>query len=109
MRDCVRDSWIFWNRGIEDGVVENLQGSPLLAVEIEDDDFVAARFEERRGQVERFLRTDIPEAAERAAVDPDHAFAQLAGVEEGVGRVVDGESGVIEARTLAGRTPLEGS
>ena len=84
-------------------MVEALQGSALLAIEIEEDDFVAAGLEERRGQVERFLRADVPEAAEGAAVDPDHAFAELAGVEEGVGRVVDGEGGAIEAGALAGR------
>jgi hypothetical protein len=37
------------NGGVEDGVVKALLGSSLLAVEIEEDDFVAARLEERRG------------------------------------------------------------
>ena len=58
--------------------------------------------QEGGGQVEGLLRADVPEAAEGAAVDPDHAFSQLAGIEKGVRWCVDVEGGPVEAGPGAG-------
>lgn len=57
----------------------------------------------RAGEEERLLRADLPEAAQRASIDPDRAFGQAARVEKGVGGVGKGDFRAVETGTGAGR------
>ncbi len=50
--------------------------------EVEDDDFVSALTEPRAGDEESLLRTDLPEAADRVAIDPQGSFSKVPDVEE---------------------------
>ena len=53
-------------------------------MEVEDDDLVFAGAEPWAGDVEGLLRADVPEAADRVAVDPESSLGEVADVEEGV-------------------------
>jgi len=72
---------------VEDGFGEAAESEASAGFggeHIEDDDFVFADAKEGRGEIESLLRADVPDAAERVAVDPDDAFREGARVEERV-------------------------
>src|SRR5580698_153574 len=84
------------------GAVENgrrtaCDGLTRRALEIENDYVVLAFVQPRAGQVESHLGADVPDAAQRVAVDPDEAFGECAGVEEGVAYLVYLKCAAIEA------------
>src|SRR5579872_1376948 len=70
-----------------------------LSSKCEDDNLVPSLLEVRSGHIERLLRTDIPEAAERMAVDPDRTFAPSACVQEGITERLQIEVTLIEGRS----------
>src|SRR5579872_2145695 len=70
-----------------------------LSSKCEDDNLVPSLFEIRSGHIQRLLRTDIPEAAERMTVDPDRALAPSARVEERIAGRLRIEMTLIEGRS----------
>src|SRR5690606_5235145 len=54
------------------------------------------------GHIHGLLRTDVPEATDVVTVDPDHAFAEVAHVEEGVVSLGDLEGAAPEGRAGLG-------
>ena len=87
---------------VEDGGGFSFYGFVGAACEVEDDDFVGALVEPGGGDVEGLLGADVPDAAQGVAVDPDEAFGERAGVQEGIGDLFDRERGAIEAGAGAG-------
>jgi hypothetical protein len=82
---------------VEDRVRHEAECAARLAVDIEDHDLVVAFLQPWRRKIERALRADVPEAAERLAVEEDFSFTQSARIEIGICRFVDVKCRPIEA------------
>src|SRR5579862_4257315 len=74
-----------------------LDGGAAHAVSIEDNHVVRACMQPRAGQVERLLRTDVPDAPQRPTVDPDKAFGRAVGVEKRIAHAIYLQCSAIEA------------
>lgn len=58
-----------------------------FALQVEDRNFIGTVFEPRAGRVQRKLRADRPEAAERVSIEKRNAFREPVRIEEGVGEI----------------------
>ena len=86
--------------GIEDGVVDALDGQRCaVRMQFQDDQLVLLA-KQVAGDVQCLLRADRPVAAERETVDPCAAFVAAVQVEEGIDAGLCGEGAAEEAGML---------
>src|ERR1035441_4501322 len=107
-RKCASECYILARAGVllaQIGRGEAFNTPRWRSIELEHNHLVRALLQPRPRQIQRVLRPNVPEPAQRVAIDPELPLAELAGVQKRVARLLHLERPTIEARSAAGGLP----